>query len=320
MPPNLQQEYEMEIKAIVPSVVSFSGGQTSGFMLRRLIDAGGKFMTVFENTGREHDATLDFVHDVETRWGVPIVWLEYCRVPSADINPALVPEGRKRANLARKQAAGETDHWFKVVDYATAARRGQSGPFDALLQWANVLPNVRTRMCSVQLKVRTRDRFLRASGISGFESYIGIRADEAHRKLEILANVDKYELPQFPLIDAGVTKADVNGFWDAQPFKLNIPNSMGNCDMCFLKAYWKRVEVARRDPCAAKWWADWESQKARTTATGDGAFFKRGEPYARVINDARQPDFFLDTSAQDVACSCAVGGYRGRDDEEDSDA
>lgn len=301
---------------VVPSVISFSGGQTSGFMLRKMADSGAKFMTVFENTGREHDATLDFVHEVETRWGIPIVWLEYCRVPAIDIDPARVPDGRKRSNLLRKQDSGETDHWFKVVDYATAARRGHRGPFDALLEWANVLPNVKTRMCSVQLKVRTRDRFLRASGIGAFESYIGIRADEAHRKLEIMANVDKYELPQFPLIDANVTKADVNAFWDAHPFRLNVPNHMGNCDLCFLKAYWKRVEAARQDPCAAEWWAGWEEQKARTTATGDGAFFKRGEPFSRVISDARQPDFFLDVAQDDVACSCAVGGYRGRDDDE----
>lgn len=29
------------------------------------------------NTGLEHQATLEFVRDVEHEWGVPIVWLEY---------------------------------------------------------------------------------------------------------------------------------------------------------------------------------------------------------------------------------------------------
>ena len=46
-------------------IVSFSFGQTSGYMLRKLMDANPKtfdddFCVVFANTGREHEATLDF--------------------------------------------------------------------------------------------------------------------------------------------------------------------------------------------------------------------------------------------------------------------
>jgi hypothetical protein len=200
------------------NIVSFSGGQTSGFMLRRLMDTepdfDKRFLVVFENTGREHDATLDFVRDVEKHWGVRVIWLEYTQVPAIEIDPELVPEGRKRSNLIKQQEQGLSAHWFKEVNYETAARRGQRGPFDDLLEWANVLPNVQTRSCSVQLKIRTRDRYLRANGIGAFNSYIGIRADEAHRKLEILANIDKYETPVFPLIDGGIKKPEVNAWWD----------------------------------------------------------------------------------------------------------
>src|SRR5262249_19633664 len=49
-----------------PFVVSFSGGRTSGYMLRRILDAfagrmpdGGK--VIFCNTGKERPETLDFV-------------------------------------------------------------------------------------------------------------------------------------------------------------------------------------------------------------------------------------------------------------------
>ena len=49
-----------------PSMVSFSGGRTSGYMLRRILDAHGGMLpdhakVVFANTGKERPETLDFV-------------------------------------------------------------------------------------------------------------------------------------------------------------------------------------------------------------------------------------------------------------------
>jgi 3'-phosphoadenosine 5'-phosphosulfate sulfotransferase (PAPS reductase)/FAD synthetase len=305
-------------------IVSFSGGQTSGYMLRKLIDSNAQFDkefgVIFENTGKEHDATLDFVHTVETKWGVPVIWLEYTRVPAASILPELVPEGIKRKNLLRAAGRGDDAHWYQVVNYETAARDNQAnGPFDKLLNWANVLPNVRTRMCSVQLKIRTRDRYLRAKGVGEFEAFIGIRKDEDHRKVEILGNIDQYETPRFPLCEDGTTKQDVDKWWNAHPFKLNIANFEGNCRMCFLKARHKRIQVATQDPKSAQWWADKEAEFKKKT-NGDGAFFRRGDPYARIIYAAEHPqyDLYETFETEDIACSCAVGGYRkkGESDED----
>lgn len=52
-----------------PKVLSFSGGLTSGYMLRREIDRieideyRKQFTTIFCNTGKEHDVTLDVTHE-----------------------------------------------------------------------------------------------------------------------------------------------------------------------------------------------------------------------------------------------------------------
>jgi 3'-phosphoadenosine 5'-phosphosulfate sulfotransferase (PAPS reductase)/FAD synthetase len=273
-------------------IVSFSFGQTSGYMLRKLMDANPQtfdddFCVVFANTGREHEATLDFGHEVETRWGVPIVWLEYCRENEA--------------------------HSQKVVDYETAARRNAPGPFDAWLTVTKTLPNVRSRGCSSDLKTRIIKRWLKSIGVEHYEDYVGIRSDEAHRKLEILAQMPKYITGKFPLCDDGTTKETVNKWWDAHDFRLNIPNHQGNCDMCFLKAKWKRLSIAQREPQHAQWWADWERKMRERGVTGRGAQWIAGQSYEGIIAASQHPEF--DFSEQDVPCSCAVGGYRDADDE-----
>ena len=59
-----------------------SGGRTTGLLLRRVLDAyGGRLppnvRAIFANTGKEHEMTLLFVHEMERRWQVPIAWVEY---------------------------------------------------------------------------------------------------------------------------------------------------------------------------------------------------------------------------------------------------
>ena len=66
-----------------PAAISFSGGRSSGYMLKHVVDAySGKLpddvvVVVFANTGREMPATLDFVDECAKRWDVPITWVEY---------------------------------------------------------------------------------------------------------------------------------------------------------------------------------------------------------------------------------------------------
>lgn len=305
----------------LPHAISFSGGKSSGRMLRLLMDTHSdfdkRFMVLFCNTGKEHDATLDFVHDVETRWGINIHWLEYCRIPSRDLSENWFRAGRKRSNLKKAQEKDEYAHWWREVNYLTASRRTDTNtPFDVLLEWANQLPNVQTRQCSVQMKLRTMQRFLGYHGIFEFNSYIGMRADEAHREMEVLVNIEKGEHPNFPLIRAGIHKSNVEEFWKNHPFTLRIPELLGNCDLCFLKKRWKRVAIAKMDPSAAIWWRDKEDVFAKK-CVGAGAFFRKGESYQGVINDAAHPQLALDDQEEDNPCGCAAGGYRAFGDKDE---
>ena len=63
-----------------PTCISFSGGRTSAFMLHRVLEANSglpeEAIVCFANTGKEDEATLEFVRDCSVNWQVPIVWLE----------------------------------------------------------------------------------------------------------------------------------------------------------------------------------------------------------------------------------------------------
>ena len=122
-----------------PTVVSFSGGRTSAYMLRQVLDNNedwSDLVVTFANTGKEHPATLEFVQECAERWAVPIAWLEF-----------------------RDDDAG-----FAVVHYATASRLGE--PFEALIRKRKYLPNPVTRFCTIDLKIRIIHKYLRSLGLS----------------------------------------------------------------------------------------------------------------------------------------------------------
>ena len=63
-----------------PAVISFSGGRTSSYMLKHIVDAyGGRLppdiAVIFANTGRERPETLEFVDVCSRAWGIDIVWV-----------------------------------------------------------------------------------------------------------------------------------------------------------------------------------------------------------------------------------------------------
>lgn len=60
-----------------PALISFSGGRTSGYMLRRILDAGLQpgVHIVFADTGKEREETYEFVRETERQWGVKVNWV-----------------------------------------------------------------------------------------------------------------------------------------------------------------------------------------------------------------------------------------------------
>jgi 3'-phosphoadenosine 5'-phosphosulfate sulfotransferase (PAPS reductase)/FAD synthetase len=253
-----------------PTVISFSGGRTSAYMLWRTLQAhDGKLpeeaLVCFCNTGKEHEATLKLVHDCETNWDVKIHWLEF-------------------------QAA---DPKFKEVTYDTASRDGE--PFDALTTKRNYLPNPVARFCTSELKILTIERFMKARGLNEFETMVGIRADEKRRAAKMKA--DK----RMPLVDDDIAQEDVQSFWKANSFDLGLEfrdgvTPLGNCDLCFLKGPNQVKSLIGMYPEKAIWWA---GQEAKI-----GGTFRNDRPsYASMMNFSHKQTDMFDIEGG-ISCFC----------------
>jgi len=262
-------------KIIEPTVISFSGGRTSAYMLWRVLQSNdGKLpedaIVCFANTGKEEEATLEFVRDCGEKWNVPIAWIEYVW-------------------------AEEPKDRFKVVDFKTASRNGE--PFEAVINAKNFLPNTMMRFCTQEMKIFAINRYLKSIKWNDYIVSMGIRADEPRRVAKVSANkYGKFEKIT-PLADANISEQDVWAFWNNNNFDLSLPKTNGasNCDLCFLKGTKILASLIQQKPSRATWWIKMENKI--------GARFSKDKPtykeMAKFSSD--QMNMFNDET---IPCFC----------------
>ena len=277
------------------TVVSFSGGRTSAYMLFMVLlhntaeEIAKYLLIIFANTGKEHPATLEFVRACADRWAVRIIWLEF----------------------------RDNDEGFAELDFETASRQGE--PFEALIRKRKYLPNPVTRFCTIDLKIRIIHKYLRSLGLSTEEVPVdmmtGIRADEPRRVVKIRhrksTSESKWATMVMPLADAGVSVQDVTDFWADQAFDLILPTINGrtlegNCDLCFLKGSKQVYSIIASDRPKAEWWARMESSvESGGKFIGHGARFRSDRPsYQQMLDYSdTQFDMFADQD-EGIACFC----------------
>ena len=266
IPPGAANPYRIAPASPWFHVVNVSGGRSSAYMLKQVLDAHDGVLpprceAVFANTGRERPETLDFVQAMGERWNVPITWLEF------DYRPD------------REPGSGRTKYRARVVSRETASLRGE--PFTALLDAGTWLPSVTRRICTAELKVGTIDRYLwQARGLTRRQTrkLIGFRFDEPARWKPALYQACEVA---YPMVEAGVTAADVAAFWQAQPFDLGIQSERGNCDCCYLKPRANLLATIREEPARADWWIEAERRTGRT--------FRIGESFEALRQSALAP-------------------------------
>lgn len=248
--------------------VSFSGGRSSAMMAKIMLENYDKdeLLFTFANTGKELEETLRFVHECDVRWGLGVVWVEYC------------PENK-----------------FRVVSYETASRQGE--PFEALVMKKNYLPNRVARFCTADLKIRPMAKYIRSIGVDYWDAAIGIRYDEPNRyhKMKNAKKRDRWDYV-FPLWGMRITQEEVKAFWKAQDFDLGILSQYGNCDFCFMKGIKKKVSQARVMPEKLQWWIDMETKL--------GSKFHADYKMKDVLSLSSNPQLFDLQDEPDISCFC----------------
>ena len=201
--------------------VSFSGGKTSAYMARRLRDTHkGPLVFGFANTGCEDERTLVFADKCDREWGLDLVWLEALVHPTPRVG---------------------TTH--KIVNFETAARNGE--PFESVIKKYGI-PNQKFPHCTRELKERPIRSYLKSLGWDQVLMAIGIRADEPTRIREGAAEKFRMIYPLASMFPT--TKAEINDWWEEQPFQLGMMEHEGNCTWCWKKSFLKLHRIANEHP------------------------------------------------------------------------
>ena len=218
-------------------LVSFSGGRTSAYMTKYVIDKLSSIYDIhvlFANTGEEHEKTLEFIHNCDNYFNFNTVWLE--------------------ANVQHGKREGST---YKVVDYKTASRNGE--PFEEVIKKYGV-PNTAYPHCTRELKLNPMTSYMKTI-TKNYITAIGIRADETRR---VSKNATKNKII-YPLVDMNIDKEFILDWWKEQAFDLGIEEREGNCKWCWKKSDKKHMQNIHHNP---EWYLFPNTMEEKYSETG----------------------------------------------------
>lgn len=206
-------------------VVSFSGGETSGYMLamckQKIFDKYDEVKVVFANTGQENEETLVFVDKCSRYFGVDVIWLQ------------------AKVNQNMRKATG-----FDLVNFVSADRAGVV--FEDVIKKYGI-PNQSYPHCTRELKLNPITSYLRSIGWKNksYDTAVGIRVDEIDR----MDGKASEKGIIYPLISLQpTTKQMINSFWGLMPFRLGLKGYQGNCKWCWKKSLRKHFTIMQENP------------------------------------------------------------------------
>lgn len=149
--------YSSEHWQRLPHVMKFSGGRSSGMLLKLFLDSGllsaeRGDVIVFNNTSAEHPATYEFVRQcvnyAEMEFGIPFFWIEFTTYEDAYAgewtrSPTFRIVNRQKVSSSNPDGY----HW-----------KGET--FEELVSHQGYLPSRTTRTCTAHLKLEITSRFL----------------------------------------------------------------------------------------------------------------------------------------------------------------
>jgi hypothetical protein len=263
-------------------LVSFSGGETSGFMAqwikKHLEDSYDRVVYVFANTGLENEQTLEFVQQCDDYWKLNVQWVE-----------AAVNFGERKG----------TGYWLTNFDYAK--RNGE--PFEAIIQKYGI-PNQAFPHCTRELKQAPIKAFAK-DWFDGekYDTAIGIRIDEVDR-INAKAKEMRFIYPLIKQDMIPATKPMINFFWKQMHFRLELKGYQGNCTTCWKKADKKLFQIYKENPKAFDFMDRMERKYPRV-----GFEFEKDYPDYFLVNGIYEKNY-------EMKIGDAIYKYEGTEDEQ----
>ena len=152
-----QFRYRAKRHSLLPHVVKFSGGRSSGMLLfalleNGLLDAARGDVIVFNNTSAEHPDTYRFVQDcmlTARRYEIPFFQVEFQTYEDARQGEwTRLPTYRLASDEPKSETNDRGFHW-----------RGEA--YEELLSWTGYVPNQFNRICTKHLKLEVTRNFLK---------------------------------------------------------------------------------------------------------------------------------------------------------------
>ena len=150
--------YDVPDHEVIPHIVKFSGGRSSGMLLLQLLESGQLRSergdaVVFCNTSAEHPLTYDFVYQMK-------LWTESLGIPFFIIEfrtyETVVRGMWQRRPSYRLASIHQGEEFRKHKDqYASGGE-----VFEEMIAYHNILPNIHQRICTSMLKLFTTHEFL----------------------------------------------------------------------------------------------------------------------------------------------------------------
>lgn len=261
-------------------LISFSGGETSGFMLWWLLENKSDeydFTIIFANTGRENDETLEFVKKCAEHFKCEIIWVEavirfkiraygkfktftsfeekeeyYNSFSSEQLSEIEFHKVDKESGIPiYRMRVEEVDCGtiHKIVDFDSATRNQDwkernDTPYEMMVKKYG-LASISNKISTRELKERPIHSLMKSLGIKNYDTFIGIRVDEFDRMSKDRKTLNIY----YPLVTwKPFTKQHVNFWWSTKPFRLMLKGWEGNCITCYKKALDKLIQIMIDDP------------------------------------------------------------------------
>ena len=197
-------------------VVSFSGGRTSAYLCSLIKKLHPDAVFVFMDTGAEHEATYEFIKQVDDYFDLNLVCMRTV----------------------------VSDKWREGVNYRII---GIDEIGHDLQPWRDMslkygLPYKGGEFCTDRMKTTPCKKYLDdAYGMGNYHIWLGMRIDEPRRTkprdgFSYLADISDFE------------KQDVLDWWAKMPFDLKIKEHLGNCVFCIKKGINKVALAAKDEP------------------------------------------------------------------------